>query len=347
MTVDEEVGHRIRLARKAAGLPLRALSQSLGISFVALQKYETGRTMPGSDMILRLAHALDVPIDFFFRQTRSLSIEPLYRTRGRLSGNALRQVEAHVHEWLERYLEAEEVLAGFGQNRFSWPTGLDRRVNSVEDAERLATNLREAWGLNSEPVYNLLALLEGRGIRVGVVPQVPDFNALSFMLDNAEPVIVLADGYPGDRRRFSAAHELGHLALLPIENDDLKDLANRFAGAFLAPTSAVYRELGHRRQAISVGELEVLKHKYGLSMQGWLHRAIDLGILSKAAYQRARREFQDRDWESHEPGEPFPVEEPLRLRQLILHALAEEVISVHRAADLLREPPDRLALTLP
>jgi Zn-dependent peptidase ImmA (M78 family)/DNA-binding XRE family transcriptional regulator len=338
MGLKEDVGARIRSARRAAGLSLRDLGRRVGVSAMAVHKYEVGQAMPGSDTLLRLSKVLAVPVDYFFRQRRPLSIRPAYRIHQPLSSKNEHMVEARVIEWLERYLEAEDLLGPFAQTEFTWPTGLDRRVERADDAERVATELREAWGLGAEPIRDLVATLEGHGIRIGVVPQVPGFNALAFWLGKSEPVMALADGYPGDRRRFSAAHELGHLALDLPQGLDTERLADRFAGAFLVPADAVKRELGLKRHAIWPDELYVLKHKYGLSMQGWLHRALDLGIVSRTAYDQVRREFRERGWETRAPGQQVFPEEPARLRQLVLRALAEGQVSQTRAAELLREP---------
>jgi Zn-dependent peptidase ImmA (M78 family) len=114
--------------------------------------------------------------------------------------------------------------------------------------------------------------------------------------------------------------------------------ANRFAGAFLAPADEVRKELGERRVWLEPRELEVLKKTYGLSMQGWMHRAKDLGILRDVHYVEMRKFFNSRGWNKTEPGEQYAPERPQLFDQLVYRALAQDLISEGKAAELLRMP---------
>jgi Zn-dependent peptidase ImmA (M78 family) len=87
-----------------------------------------------------------------------------------------------------------------------------------------------------------------------------------------------------------------------------------------------------------MNELYMLKHKYGLSMQAWIFRARDLGIISENAAERLFKRFRANGWHRHEPGKVFPSEKPLRMERLIYRALAEDLISRSRAQELLGEP---------
>ena len=110
--------------------------------------------------------------------------------------------------------------------------------------------------------------------------------------------------------------------------------SNRFAGAFLAPASE-RKELGDRRVWLEPQELAALKNAYGLSMQAWMHRAKDLGIMSETRYIEMRKYFSKRDWNKTEPGEAYPKEHPQLFDQLVFRALAQDLISESKAAELL------------
>ena len=81
-----------------------------------------------------------------------------------------------------------------------------------------------------------------------------------------------------------------------------------------------------------------LKRKCGLSMQGWIYRAKDLGITSEGAATRLFRQFRHAGWHEQEPGDQLPSEEPSRMARLVLRALSEDLVSESRAAELLGEP---------
>ena len=46
------IGERIKQARKAAGLSLRALADRAGVTAMAISKYEAGKSTPSSRVLL-------------------------------------------------------------------------------------------------------------------------------------------------------------------------------------------------------------------------------------------------------------------------------------------------------
>ena len=330
------VGERLKAARLAAGLSLRRLAEQAGVSAQAISKYERGLDVPSSGVLLRLARALGVGVEYLLRPRPVLALHPVYRCRASLGRKQERAILSHVQEWLERYLEVEDLLDK--RPRFELPATLDRQVARGEDVERVALQLRAAWSLGVDAIENLVEVLEEQGIKVGLVDADERFDACTFRVEDGTPVIAVNSRTPGDRQRFNLAHELGHLVLEPASGLDAEKAAHRFAGAFLVPEPAVRQELGSSRRVLSPYELHLLKHKYGLSMQGWIHRARDLGILSEARYSELFREYTRRGWRRREPGDEIPPEEPKRLERLVFRALAEDLISPARAAELLGQP---------
>ena len=330
------VGERIRLARRAAGLSLRELANRVGVSPQAISKYERGLDIPSSGVLLRLAEALGVKVEYFFRMRRVNLSVPAYRKNSALRRKQEQAVLAQIQGWLERYLEIEALFPpGDAARGFALPDGVNPRITVPEDAERVAEELRAAWQLGLAIIENLTELLEDKGIKVGLVDGVEGFDACTFMMEDNTPVIVMRRSLPGERQRFNLAHELGHIILRPEKGASAEKAAHRFAGAFLVPAPAARRELGERRQALSLYELHLLKHKYGLSMQAWIYRAMDLSIISEALATNLFREFRRRGWHQKEPGDALPPEEPKRMERLVMRALAEDLISESRAAELL------------
>ena len=91
----------------------------------------------------------------------------------------------------------------------------------------------------------------------------------------------------------------------------LRSAANRFAGAFLMPAEALWREIGKHRTTISLGELLRLKELFGASIQAITYRCHDLGIINDASYRRLFRIFNEHGWRKppyEEPGEMDPAE---------------------------------------
>ena len=336
------VGERIKLGRKSSGLSLRALAEEVGVSAQAISKYERDQDVPSSGVLLRLARALGVRVEFFFRQRPVAISSPVYRKRTALPRKQEEAVKARVQDWLERYLEAESFISLEPIPQFDLPENMKRQVTSLAEVEEVALELRRAWGLGLAPIENMFELLEDHGIKVGLVDAHDKFDGCIMWANETIPVIVVKRDLPGDRQRFNLAHELGHLVLDPASSVDIEKAAYRFAGAFLVPAQQVYFELGQRRQSLDLLELHSLKHKYGLSMQGWIYRAQDLMILSTNAATRLFQRFRQHGVHRQEPGDQLPPEEPKRMTRLILRALAEDLISESRAAELLGRPLTRL-----
>ena len=327
------IGQRIKQARKANNMSLRDLAEKAEISAMAISKYERGLDTPSSGVLLRLAQALGVSIDFLFRpQTISVQLQA-YRKHAALGVKEQEAIQMRIQEWLERYLEVESFFPNEGRT-VSLPA---HTIHSIEQVEDVALELRENWNLGLDPIENLTQLLEDQGIKVGMVSGFEHFDACTFMADGI-PVIVSKAELPGDRQRFNLGHELGHLILDVEKGLDPEAICHRFVGAFLVPAQAVRFELGSRRTTLDMNELYLLKHKYGLSMQAWIFRARDLGIITENAAARLFQLFRANGWYRHEPGEALPTERPRRMERLIYRALAEDLISRSRAQELLGEP---------
>lgn len=305
------------------------VAEALDVSPSLISRYERGKTTPDSSSLIALAQALDTRPDALLRPTYIEVTRPDFRKKSRLKRREEKAVLADVGEWIERYLELERIVDS--SPAFD-PVTLPAR--SMEDVEAAAVKLRHRWGLGLDPIDNMTEVLEEQGIRVCPVTAGEDIDALAFWADDEIPVIAIRDGVPGDRQRFSMAHELGHLVLEAGELDE-EAAANRFAGAFLVPEERVRAELGDERRSLHAHELHLLKHKYGLSMAGWIYRAHDVGVLPDAGARRMWKLFSKKGWRKQEPGETFEPEEPTRMKRLLLRALEEDLVTPGRAAELL------------
>lgn len=335
------IGERLKQARKATGLSTRALAEKAGISAMAISKYETGKSTPSSTVLLSLSKALGVKVEYFFRPVEVSLEEVEYRKHTHVPKRVLGQIEGDVIEQVERFIELEGFLPGGPIKPFKLPRGLPVKVMTLDEIEQIAVTVRQQWSLGLNPIPDLTDTLEERGIKVFQTEALHEnmFDGLAAHVDGT-PVIVLGKGWPGDRQRFTLAHELGHLLLKSrlAPKLDEEAAANRFAGAFLVPEFEVRKELGERRTWLEPNELCVLKKTYGLSMQGWMHRANDLGILSDINYRRMAQFFSTRGWRKKEPCEDYPREQPKLFEQLVFRALAEDLISESKAAELLKKP---------
>ncbi len=333
------LGDRLQQARKARGWSLATLAGAAGgiVTRQALYKYENGLDIPRSEVLMAIARAIGVTVDYFFRPSSSLVTlsELACRKRSGLGKRNLAAIRAQVKDRIERWLELESFFPPrrFAQFLYS-PENL-LAIERLEDIETLAKNIRSRLSLGLAPIENMTELLEDRGIKIFQWPgEEGKFDGFSCWANNDIPVIVVKARLSGDRQRSSLAHELGHLVMKPVKGLDAEKAARRFSGAFLVPDVVARRELGEKRHKLELTELFTLKRKYGMSIQEWIYRAKDLGIITKGYAASLFRFFRAQSWHIREPGEPLPEEMSSRLKRLAIQAVAEDLVSPARAAEL-------------
>lgn len=332
------LGARIKSAREAAGWNQRQLAEKAGISAMAISKYERGESVPSSRVMLSMAGALGRRTEYFLRDAQVHLEQVDYREHEKIPEKEELKVRADVIEQLERWLELEKFIPTPWSVPFTLPAGLPGKIRDVGDIEAVARMARDAWGLGLNPVARLIDTLESKGIKVIVTRYDghKHFNGMAAKVNGA-PIIVVGQHWPGDRQRFTLAHELGHLVLkgrLPRELDEEK-ACHRFAGAFLVPKEKVHEALGDKRTWLEPRELMMLKQEWGLSMGGWTYRARDLGIVNQSAMKEIWAHFNQHGWKEQEPDPQYPQERTLLFTQLVYRALGEEMLGEPKAAELL------------
>lgn len=335
------IGERLERARKAAGLSMRDLAALAGVSANMIKKYEHGDSMPSSGVMVKMAKALGVRSEYFFRPAVVELSGIEYRKRASTPTKLLRKIEADVLDQAERWQELANMWPEFPVPQFELPDELPEQINRYEDIDSAADAIRGAWDLGLNPIPDLIDALESHGILVIVtgVEVGAHFDGLQATVAG-KPVIVVSKEWPGDRQRFTLAHELGHLLLHDRLADDLDEerACNRFASAFLLPAESLRTHLGSSRHNIEPRELYLLKREFGLSMQSCLYRAADLGIISDKVRQRMFMLFSKKGWRTQEPGDAYPNEVTQLFEQLVFRSLGEGIVGESKAAELMAMP---------
>jgi len=341
---------RLKSARVMNGFTLESLAAQMEniVSKQALQQYESGSRNPSLAVLRELSKALNVRPDYFLREHFLPLGDFKFRKRSKLGQKWQDAFTEKVRDSLEKYFELEEILNA--QQSFKNP--LKRPgVSSEEDAEAAAQVFRDAFSLGSDPIYNVLEMLESIGIKVVIVDEVLEFDGVSTVVEDNSPVIVVNKKFvesaiegekpKHDRLRFTALHELAHLVLRidDCEEKHEEKLCHAFAGAFLLPESRINEHFGSiHRNRIYLQELINVKQTYGISIRAILMRLKRFDRISKydlsTFFAMLNREYGAKN----EPGDCPSIEKPFRFEQLLYRALAEELISVSKAAELRSMP---------
>ena len=336
------IGRRLKLARSAAGLSLRALEGRIGgrVTAQAIGKYERDESMPGSGVLIALAKALGVSVEYLTSE-QEIALEAVeFRKKSIARKREETIVQAKVIDLLERYISVEQLLS---LPSVEWDKSREAPypvVGDLSEVEPAAISLRTHWDLGRKPILSMVELLEECGVKV-LALELTDIGGLTAYARrggrNVDAVILVNRKDSGERQRFTLTHELGHLVLTVDDKVDSEKAAHRFAGAFLMPADAVRTEIGRRRTSIGWSELFNLKRVFGVSVQAIVYRCRDLGIINDALYTRLFRDISRFGWRTPPYAEPQPIkpERPSRFERLCSRALAENVISEAKGAELL------------
>lgn len=333
------IAQRFKHARLMRGCSLQDLSDRIDnkVSRQALHKYETGQVEPDNVMVQDIADALNLKPDYFYREHNIRIEEISFRKLSKLTKKEQNRIIETARDFLERYLELEQIIGK--------PAAVENPLKEVsitgkEDVERAARKLRKAWELGTDPLYNILELLEDRRIKIIELEVDPALDGFSTWIEDAIPVIGLNKSLKNhlDRYRFTTLHELGHLFLNLKKKDtgEHEKLCNYFAGAMLLDKKAIEQELGLKRKKISLQELAALKQQYGISIQAIVYRLKELNIISEASYRDFFKFMNRHDLKKDESelAEYKGEEQALRFDQLLGRAIAEEYITISKAAVL-------------
>lgn len=270
---------RLALARKRRGMTLSRLERATGISSRSLSSYENGHQQPSPPLMGVLANALAVPISFLTAaEIDEIPIDAI-------SFRALSKMTASQRDTARSAARIAIMINDWIENRFRLPV-LDIPTLPGHNLEPAAERVRARWGLGEAPIPNMIHLLEAHGVRVfSLAEECVEVDAFSFYW-NGTPFIFLNTMKSGERGRFDAAHECGHLVLdsehvIP-HGPDAELRANRFASALLMPQSNV---IAQRLHNAAVDRILTGKRRFKVSAMALNKRLYELNLITEWGYR--------------------------------------------------------------
>lgn len=291
---------QLSLARRRSRLTQSELARQIGVAQAAVSQFESGRSNPAEDTVVRIAAVTGFPIPFFHRADfpRVRSEQVSFRSLARLAASnrdaALEagSIGVAICEWIA--------------DRFALPAC---RVPDLADAhpEQAAAEVRLQLALGEGPISNTVHLLEALGVRVfSLAEDCADLDAFSFW-QNGTPFAFLNSAKSAERGRIDALHELAHLALHrhhPSVGREAEIEATRFASALLLPAGPITAQAPPH---ITLQGVVTLKGMWGCSVAAMAMRLHQLGLTNDWAHKRLFVEISKRGWRRTEPN-PIPRE---------------------------------------
>lgn len=234
------IGERIARAREELGLTQAELAGQVGgIDRTQVAKIESGRRKVSASELVRIAAALDRPIDWFVSESPPAVVsrrnDPAAGGQSRLLDRTIERLARDIE-----YLEREGVLPAVPDRRLDLP-------ENVEAAEHAAAEARRWMNAAPGPLLDLQRHCEAVGLLAFSLDLGEEGRDGAYVaIDRWGVALINGHGDPG-RRRFNLAHELGHhlfadayapeVTISP--GSETEQLINAFAVHLLLPRAEV------------------------------------------------------------------------------------------------------------
>ena len=316
---------RLVSARWARGLKQNQLAEAIYRSPALVSKWESEgyNHAPDNGDLELLANTLNMQKSWFFKPLKEEQSASFFRSLRTELKSARDRTDAKLL-FLHEIFEALEKRIEFPA--LDVPEILrvgDYKKLTLDQIDKVADRTREYWGLGDDPIEDLMTIIENAGIIVG------DDFLVSAKLDgvsrwfDSRPVMLLAkDKDTGVRRRFDAAHELGHLILhRQVTKQQLKedwhlieDQAMAFSSAFLMPSTS----FSFAARDISLEGLANLKPIWKVSVAAMLMRLKNLNLIDESESKNLWKYYSYRGWRGNEPhDEQIEIETPVNLQSAL------------------------------
>lgn len=273
-------------------------SRISGLSQSNLSKYEKGIGFLSNEILLKIFDFLDFPKEFFMLKINNVIENAHFRKRASTKKSEKSEIE-YNSRLLGYIIDKMAETVDFPEFTF--------KMFDIEDGftpKEIAQYTRKNMGLVDEPVYDIFKLIENRGVIIYELEcDIDSFDGLSFLTDAGNPVIIINKLFSNDRKRFTLAHELGHVIMhLDIKNyypnsRNIEEEAHLFASEFLMPENYIKSSLRNLR----LSDLIPLKKQWLTSMSSIIRRAKELECIDSAKYQYFNVELSRKGYKRREP----------------------------------------------
>lgn len=263
-----------------------AVAEGIGISLLAYRNIESGESRPSTSTLEKLAKLFNVNPGVFW-ETPENTIKAV-RFRALSEDKNIRKREEIIYivaNWLKEFNDLLRKLKQEDKYSYKLKTIAGAIIDPIEMAKKARTEMKLS---PNEPIRDICSLIESRaGIKIYAKEFFSDsFFGLS-LFDNKEDRVIVVNTWNKisvERRKFTVAHELGHILLHEksfqenITDEDKKEEmeANRFASYFLMPQETFLDEWCKYDNCDFVDKVIKIKQTFGVSYQVVLYRLSEI-----------------------------------------------------------------------
>lgn len=315
------------------------VAAALGVDRTALVRIESGQRQLNAIELFALADTLRVPPAHFMTRPPVAMVSRRSALRDRPTS------ADRIRFRLEVELETQARDAGWLADRgLLSPPELKPPID--RDARALARYARQHLGRPSGPLDSMADVAERLGVYLTVVDI--DADGASMLMSGYSVAVIGAASDPG-RRRWTAAHEIGHhlfqdeytaeVGGVAASRDEREQIVDAFAGEFLLPEADLRQALSDVYRDDLREQLVALAAEYRLSWSAVVGRARQVGVVSAAEAQHMRADIPVRgDFLAIVGREPQPDlqlgERGAQWKRAVLRAYRDRLITAARVVEL-------------
>lgn len=367
--MNKNIKSNLLRLRVSLGKSQQEIADKALISLLAYRNIENGESDPSLKTLEKLASVFNVNIEEFFKEY-SPNIKAV-RFRALEDKNIKKREEIiyTVADWLDEFNSLLFKLNEEGKYSFKLSDLENQNYTPIE----MAKQARERLRLNkNEPIRDICSLLESRG---GIIVYTKEFFSDSFfglsLIDNNKKRIIVVNTWNKisvERRKYTVAHELGHLLLHPNsyeeqekeENKEEEKQADIFASHFLMPQQSFVEEWNKYNNYDFVEKVIKIKQTFGVSYQVVLYRLSEI-IRDNNIKINVWKEFNKLYMSKYNvvldrKNEVIPMNENLKelqslssnfyygrgIAELVRKAYNKEIIDINEAAKILKKPIEEI-----
>lgn len=289
----------LEVRRRMLSLSQTELATLTGLAQGTLSKLEQGLKPVTAEQVQLLADYLNCPPSFFFQPERlygaPISSHPMYRKKMSTGVKVLDRLTAELNVRISHIRTFLKMIDLQAELPFPQYDVEDYEGGAVE----IAGMIRRAWYAPRGPLSNLTEFAERAGILV-VHLDMEDakLDGVSYRVPGLPPLVFLNKNQPGDRMRFTLAHELGHLVMHPYPTAEMEAEADSFASALLMPEADIRADL----QGLTLEKAARLKPYWKVSMGALIMRAKNLATVEPAKLDYLWRQMSLKGYRMREPA---------------------------------------------
>lgn len=344
---------KLTAARISRGFTMKELAEKTDISRQMISNYESGKTVPKGENLLKITSILNFPNSYFLTSSTFFhSGATFFRSQSAATKRKRDMQKEHLRFSLEVYNQLSYYV---NFPKVNLPVPIDKDIHEIteEDIIEKASELRDAWKLDSiSPIENLVGKAEFNGVLISESTMMDDtLDAVSrWVIDR--PVIMLTDNNESAvRRRFNIAHELGHLLLhgsvesihdySPNElKNSIERQANSFASHFLMPNEAFMNSL----LSTSLDFYIELKKYWKVSIQAMVQKTFALELINEDQKLYLNKKISWNKWRKKEPlDDKLTIEKPQLYTKVWTLILENKLLSESELISATHLPKDELS----